>query len=103
MAKPKSSNRSIRLPDEMWTWLAAEAERRQNSVNGLVGEFLMVARLKAEERSAKPTRDDGPMLYVNASILQPKAASTTSTPKANPTYERQDTYPDWMRPKRPKK
>lgn len=65
MAKPKSSNRSIRLPDEMWAWLAAEADRRQNSVNGLVGELLMVARLKADERAAgemgtqrpaKPTR-----------------------------------------------
>lgn len=52
MAKPKSSNRSIRLPDELWAWLAAEADRRQTSVNGLVGDFLIVARLKAEEAAA---------------------------------------------------
>ena len=52
MAKPKSSNRSVRLADEMWAWLAAEAERRQTSVNGLVGDLLLVARFNADERTA---------------------------------------------------
>lgn len=60
MVKPKSSNRSIRLPDEMWAWLAAESDLRQTSVNGLVGDFLMVARLKAEEARLAPPKPAKP-------------------------------------------
>jgi hypothetical protein len=98
MAKPKSSNRSIRLTDEMWAWLAAEADRRQTSVNGLVGDFLMVARLKAEERAVAEL----PNLLMTKPIKRrssPEKAVERAPKPASKFVPRQDTYPDWMRKK----
>lgn len=54
MVSKSSAVRSIRLQNDIWEWLAAEAERRQTNVNGLVTDLLLVARLKAEEAKAKP-------------------------------------------------
>lgn len=51
---PITSLRSIRLRNELWDWLKAEAERRSTTVNGLVADLLEVARLRAEEAKAAP-------------------------------------------------
>lgn len=43
MAKPPSSNRSIRLPDELWATIQADADARGESVNAVVGRHLRIA------------------------------------------------------------
>lgn len=69
---PVTTNRSVRLQNDLWSWITEEAERRGVTVNGLIADLLMVARLKSEERAAGPTCDDGPMLHVNTSAATPK-------------------------------
>jgi hypothetical protein len=56
MVSKTSSVRSIRLPNDMWAWLAAEAERRGTTVNGLVSDLLEVGRLGVAERAAAPVK-----------------------------------------------
>lgn len=56
MTKPPTSIRSIRLQTELWAWLAEEAGRRGATVNALVGDLLIEARLKAEEAKADPVK-----------------------------------------------
>lgn len=65
MAKPKSSNRSIRLPDDDWAWAAAEAERRQTSVNGVIAALVALAR--------QPTYAERAMARVEAGGFTPQA------------------------------
>jgi hypothetical protein len=46
MRKPPSSVRSIRLRDDLWAWIAEDAEKRGLNANALVAE--LVERLRAE-------------------------------------------------------
>lgn len=48
MPKPPTSVRSIRLTDDLWSWVSEEAARRDVSVNALMFDLAATARAKAD-------------------------------------------------------
>lgn len=44
MVSKSSAVRSIRLQNDLWAWLAEEAERRGVAVNALVSDLVLAAR-----------------------------------------------------------
>jgi hypothetical protein len=54
MTSKSSSVRSVRLQNDLWAWLEAEAARRSVSANGLISDLLEVGRLRAEEAKTAP-------------------------------------------------
>lgn len=56
MAKPPTSTRTIRLPNDTWEWLKTQAPKRETTVNGLVAEAISVLK---REPSGIPIRQAG--------------------------------------------
>ena len=50
----------IRLPDDVYAWLAAAAAREHRSLNGQVAHLLERARAEEEERKGKTTPPETP-------------------------------------------
>ena len=69
--KPPTSVRSIRLSNETWAWLGEEAGRRDNSVNGLVSDFIAVGRLKVAEAKAAAREAPKPKSAVLTDLRPP--------------------------------
>lgn len=74
-----TSVRSIRLPDEAWERLRAEAERRGASVNGLISD-LLGAGLVGEVKPAQPPQ---PVRKKAATVSAP-AVERMTMPRAAP-------------------
>jgi len=52
MVSTTSSVRSVRLPNDIWAQLVAEAEKRETTVNQLLHSFAIVGLLKSAEGRA---------------------------------------------------
>lgn len=70
MAKPPTSVRSIRLPDETWERLATEADKRGVKVNGLVADLVEVGLLRASDPDIRRVRSDADAARTGVSDLQ---------------------------------
>jgi hypothetical protein len=83
MAKPPTSVRSIRLPDETWAWLSKEAERRTTTVNGLVA--ALVAELQTGivvTYEARRWPDDEPKTTtIRQTVVRDEVVPATDRPK----------------------
>lgn len=92
MAKPKSSNRSIRLTDDAWAWLAGEAERRQNSVNGVVADLVADARDPAAQsivvkpKPRAPTTEPQPILKAAKPAGRVRGFTASGEPIVEPAF-----------------
>ena len=71
MASTTSSVRSIRLPNAIWEQLAAEAAKRETTVNELMHSFAIVGLYKAAEG--------------RAAAMEPPAPRKAAAPKATET------------------
>lgn len=91
MPKPPSSNRSIRLPDELWGVIVADAEARGESVNATVGRHLRIAYAPKEKLTAEHIAD-----VTLASPIGARAMATVNKPTARPHVNRLKTV--WKAP-----
>ena len=83
MASTTSSVRSIRLPNAIWKQLAAEAAKRETTVNELMHSFAIVGLYKAAEgRAAAANAEQTAKPLKTKAKPTPKAAAP-ETP-ANP-------------------
>lgn len=88
MAKPPTSNRSIRLADDVWALLEAKAQERGIRVNAAVAEA--VADWLGLETLSRPVKK------VSEPVSLVKASSLVSTPEgARLSAPRRDTGAAW--------
>lgn len=80
MVSKSSAVRSIRLQNDLWSWLSEEAQRRGVTVNGLIGDLVLVARLKAAEVVTKPTQKPPKPVAKQAPEAVPKVEAASDRP-----------------------
>jgi hypothetical protein len=76
MVSKSSATRTIRLQNDLWSGLSAEAARRGVAVNGLVADLLEVGLLRSAEREAtvalKVQRiPPGPKFWPSGALIEP--------------------------------
>lgn len=80
MASKSSAVHSVRVQNDLWEWLTAEAKRRGVTPNGLVCDLLLVGRLRADEARLAPKAEEPKRVA--------KAKPAAASPKAAPFQSR---------------